>query len=255
MTDLSARLKGVFVLAPLFIAAYLGNPLLAIALAIVVILMSYELSSILAPQTMNSLGLTILFLLGAGAGCLAEFMPSFAPIGIGMMAFILFSVVSFKAGMLQACFAVTVMLCMSSVSYLLFFDKIQPLIISLALIVAASDMGAYFIGRFIGGAKLAPTISPGKTISGAVGGLVSALIIAWLLSDYVSFLNLPVILIGLFCGLFSQAGDLFESAFKRKMNIKDSSQLIPGHGGVLDRFDGYLFLLPLVAIWLGRGGM
>ena len=255
MTDLSARLKGVFVLAPLFIAAYLGNPLLAIALAIVVILMSYELSSILAPQTMNSLVLTILFLLGAGAGCLAEFMPSFAPIGIGMMAFILFSVVRFKAGMLQACFTVTVMLCMSSVSYLLFFDKIQPLIISLALIVAASDMGAYFIGRFIGGAKLAPTISPGKTISGAVGGLVSALIIAWLLSDYVSFLNLPVILIGLLCGLFSQAGDLFESAFKRKMNIKDSSQLIPGHGGVLDRFDGYLFLLPLVAIWLGRGGM
>ena len=255
MTDLSARLKGVFVLAPLFIAAYLGNPFLAIALIIIVIVMSYELSSILANETVSSPLLTLLFLMGAGAGCLAEFIPDLAPIGLALVAVVLFSVIKMKVGTFQALFAVTVMLCMASLSYLLFFEQIQPLIISLALIVAACDMGAYFIGRLIGGPKLAPSISPGKTVSGAVGGLVSALLIAWLIGHYLSFLDMPVIMIGLLCGVLSQAGDLFESAFKRRMKIKDSSQLIPGHGGVLDRFDGYLFLLPLAALWLNGAGV
>lgn len=255
MTDLLARLKGVFVLAPLFIAAYFGNPFLAAALSIVVVLMSFELSTILANQKLSKNRFAFLLLLGAIAGALPTFAPTLAPIGLILALVAIFGLVKKQVGVLQAYFAVAVTLCMASLSYLLFFVSIQPLIICLALIVAACDIGAYFIGRLIGGAKLAPAISPGKTISGAMGGLLSALLVAWLLNDYMTFLTMPSVVFGVICGVLSQAGDLFESAFKRKMNIKDSSQLIPGHGGVLDRFDGYLFLLPLIVLLLSTGGL
>ena len=255
MTDLLARLKGVFVLAPLFIAAYFGNPFLAAALAIVLLLMSVELSAILANQNVSKTRFAMLVTLGAMLGALPAATPSFAPIGLILVLVALFILVKKQLGNLQAYFAVTVTICLASMSYLLFFKAIQPLIICLALIIAACDIGAYFIGRLIGGPKLAPAISPGKTISGAVGGLLSALLVAWLLTDYMTFLTMPSVAFGVICGLLSQAGDLFESAFKRKMNIKDSSQLIPGHGGVLDRFDGYLFLLPLIVLLLNTGGL
>lgn len=107
-------------------------------------------------------------------------------------------------------------------------------------VVWATDILAYFTGRTIGGPKLAPSISPGKTWSGAIGGTVSAVIaglaIAYL---YRSTLGWPALVaVVLVLSIISQAGDLFESSFKRRYDAKDSSQLIPGHGGVMDRVDG-----------------
>lgn len=107
-------------------------------------------------------------------------------------------------------------------------------------VVWATDILAYFTGRTIGGPKLAPSISPGKTWSGAIGGTVSAVIaglaIAYL---YGSTLGWPALVaVVLVLSIISQAGDLFESSFKRRYDAKDSSQLIPGHGGVMDRVDG-----------------
>ena len=107
--------------------------------------------------------------------------------------------------------------------------------------VWATDIGAYFAGRRIGGPKLAPAISPGKTWSGAIGGLVAAFVagiaLAMVVGVSASFAGL--VAVGL--SVASQCGDLFESALKRRAGVKDSSQLIPGHGGVLDRVDGLLF--------------
>ncbi len=107
-------------------------------------------------------------------------------------------------------------------------------------VVWATDILAYFVGRAIGGPKLAPSISPGKTWSGAIGGTVAAVLagggVAHLLG---SPLGLGAVLALTFLlSVLSQIGDLFESAIKRRFGAKDSSQLIPGHGGVMDRVDG-----------------
>jgi phosphatidate cytidylyltransferase len=122
----------------------------------------------------------------------------------------------------------------------------------------ASDIGAFFVGRAIGGRKLIPSVSPGKTVSGAVGGLVVSMLVAWL---YARHVLVPVAHLGftpwgalLFGGLISvaaQVGDLFESLLKREGGVKDSSRIIPGHGGVLDRFDSLLFVLPVAYLLLG----
>ncbi len=112
--------------------------------------------------------------------------------------------------------------------------------------VWATDIGAYFAGRAFGGARLAPTISPSKTWSGLVGGMIAALIASATIGDRGQIIGIPL-WIGLFMGLLAQLGDLGESWMKRRAGVKDSGKLIPGHGGIFDRVDG---LLP-VALILG----
>ncbi|MGV1682472.1 phosphatidate cytidylyltransferase [Sphingopyxis sp. NJF-3] len=112
--------------------------------------------------------------------------------------------------------------------------------------VWATDIGAYFAGRAFGGARLAPKISPSKTWSGLIGGMIAALIVSATLGDRGGITGVPL-WIGLFMGLLAQLGDLGESWMKRRAGVKDSGRLIPGHGGLFDRVDG---LLP-VALVLG----
>ena len=132
-------------------------------------------------------------------------------------------------------------------------------IIFLFAVVWATDIFAYFVGRAFGGPKLAPSISPGKTWSGAIGGTVFAVLAAVavaLVHGGASPVTLGLIALPL--SIVSQVGDLYESRFKRKYGAKDSSNLIPGHGGVMDRVDGLvaaataLYLAGLV-IWGGSG--
>ena len=108
--------------------------------------------------------------------------------------------------------------------------------------VWATDIFAYFVGRAIGGPKLAPRISPGKTWSGAIGGAVAAVIagtaVVW---SFFSADDLRIPVLALVLSVCSQIGDLFESFVKRRFGVKDSSHLIPGHGGVMDRVDGLIF--------------
>lgn len=119
--------------------------------------------------------------------------------------------------------------------------------------VWAVDSFAYLVGRAMGKHKLAPNISPNKTVEGAVGGLVAGLavgaIFGWLL------LGKPVtgLLVGAIAGTLGQIGDLFESALKREIGIKDFGAIMPGHGGILDRFDSLLFVAP--AVWLLWAGL
>lgn len=112
--------------------------------------------------------------------------------------------------------------------------------------VWATDIGAYFAGRAFGGALLAPKISPSKTWSGLIGGMVAALIASATIGDRAGIIGVPL-WIGLFMGLLAQLGDLAQSWMKRRAGVKDSGKLIPGHGGLFDRVDG---VLP-VALLLG----
>ncbi|MGG6893555.1 MULTISPECIES: phosphatidate cytidylyltransferase [Rhizobium] len=108
--------------------------------------------------------------------------------------------------------------------------------------VWATDIFAYFVGRAIGGPKLAPRISPGKTWSGAIGGAIAAVMagtaVVW---SYFSADGLRIPVLALALSVCSQIGDLFESFIKRRFGVKDSGHLIPGHGGVMDRVDGLIF--------------
>ncbi|MGV3553243.1 phosphatidate cytidylyltransferase [Rhizobium sp.] len=109
-------------------------------------------------------------------------------------------------------------------------------------IVWGTDILAYFVGRAIGGPKLAPAISPGKTWSGAIGGTVAGVIAGSAVVMISGFgLTYGHVVIAALLSIFSQIGDLFESFIKRKFGVKDSSHLIPGHGGVMDRVDGLVF--------------
>ena len=129
-------------------------------------------------------------------------------------------------------------------------------VLFVVLIVWASDIGAYLVGRLVGGPKLAPAISPNKTWSGALGGLAAAIAagIAVAAAFDAEARLLRVAAIAALLGIASAAGDLLESAIKRHFHVKDSSGLIPGHGGLLDRVDGLLAAVPAAcAMALAQG--
>jgi phosphatidate cytidylyltransferase len=127
-------------------------------------------------------------------------------------------------------------------------EKGYGLFIAVVVIICMSDSGAYFTGRRLQGPKLAPSISPNKTWSGAIGGFLSAVAAGLVISHFFHFKGLTLGLIAMIA-LVAQGGDLFESWVKRRFKVKDSSQLIPGHGGLLDRLDSLLAVAILMAVW------
>jgi len=115
-------------------------------------------------------------------------------------------------------------------------------IVFLVAVVWMTDIGAYFVGRSLGGPKLAPRLSPNKTISGACGGLLCALVAALVVHLVFGMVSLvTAIALAVFLSVLAQVGDLFESWMKRRSGVKDSGTVIPGHGGVMDRVDGLVF--------------
>ena len=119
------------------------------------------------------------------------------------------------------------------------------------ILLWANDTFAYLTGRLLGKHKLFVRISPGKTIEGSIGGLVFTLAGIIVFSHYADWLSLKAAIgMGLIAVVFGTLGDLCESMLKRQAGVKDSGRLIPGHGGILDRFDSVLFALPFVSIFL-----
>jgi phosphatidate cytidylyltransferase len=120
------------------------------------------------------------------------------------------------------------------------------------LIVWTSDTAAYFIGILIGRHRLAPKISPGKSIEGAVAGLIFSVAVAVTYQSFISeYLSLKdALILGFIVAIVCQIGDMIESRIKRETGVKDSSSFIPGHGGILDRYDGLLVAVPVVYYYL-----
>ena len=117
----------------------------------------------------------------------------------------------------------------------------------------ASDVGGYLFGRLWGKHKLAPQLSPGKTWEGAIGAVVLTVVLSIIYYQMPGIENLGVvyaIILGILASAAAQLGDLFESAMKRYFGVKDSGNLIPGHGGVLDRFDSFMLVVPVVYYFL-----
>jgi phosphatidate cytidylyltransferase len=139
---------------------------------------------------------------------------------------------------------------------LVYHDTAGPLwILFLLGVVAMGDTGAYYVGTYCGRHKLSPAVSPKKSIEGALGGLAANVVFALVFKlFFFNQISLPaILLLAVVAGAVGQVGDLFESEFKRAAGIKDSSNLLPGHGGFLDRIDALLFALPtayLLKEWL-----
>jgi phosphatidate cytidylyltransferase len=129
-------------------------------------------------------------------------------------------------------------------------------LILVLLVVWVTDIGGYFAGRGIGGPKLWPRVSPKKTWAGSIGGFVVSLVVAGGFAALGLGKTGPILLLGAALSIASQLGDLFESAIKRRFGVKDSSHIIPGHGGLLDRLDGFVAAIVLAAIFgFLRGGV
>jgi phosphatidate cytidylyltransferase len=147
---------------------------------------------------------------------------------------------------------------MSNLLIISFFSLIKIILISnglniflyLVLVVTVMDIFAYIGGNIFGVKKIAPTISNGKTIEGTLIGLFFSILASVLIKDLIDINFLYALILGFIIGLFSFFGDLLESFFKRRIGIKDSGKFIPGHGGFLDRFDGYILILPLFNLTL-----
>ena len=129
-------------------------------------------------------------------------------------------------------------------------------VIFLFAVVWTTDIAAYFIGRAAGGPKLVPQVSPKKTWSGAIGGTLAAVVVALALAKTAALAGLfAIAMLAIVLSVFSQAGDVFESFLKRRFGAKDSSHLIPGHGGLMDRLDGFVTASVVATlIGLARGG-
>ena len=129
-------------------------------------------------------------------------------------------------------------------------------VILLFAVVWTTDIAAYFVGRAVGGPKLMPHVSPKKTWSGAVGGTVAAVVVALAVAEAAALPGLfAIAMLAVVLSVLAQAGDLFESFLKRRFGTKDSSHLIPGHGGLMDRLDGFIAASVAAAlIGLARGG-
>jgi phosphatidate cytidylyltransferase len=137
-------------------------------------------------------------------------------------------------------------------SHLVFLRGLVPngtrLVFYLLLVVWAGDTGAYYIGSTLGRHKLAPVISPKKSIEGAVGGLAASMLASavakWTFLPLLNYAD--VVALGLGLAVIAQIGDLCESLLKRAVNVKDSGAILPGHGGLLDRLDGVMFAAPVL---------
>ena len=113
----------------------------------------------------------------------------------------------------------------------------------------ATDIGAFFVGRYFGRHKLAPTVSPNKTIEGSIGGIIGAFLVlvayTWLIQGAFPFGRGELLIFSMLISITAQLGDLTESMIKRYCGVKDSGEFLPGHGGILDRLDSLIFTIPL----------
>jgi phosphatidate cytidylyltransferase len=254
--NLLMRVAAASVLAPLAIAAaYAGGWLWSALVALAAVglylewLMVVGATHEIRVTVSGSVALAIAgWYLAAG-----QITVSLAPVALGLVVVVLLSPQRrhwTAAGFLYAAAA-------QMASVLVRLDQAHGFValIFVLLVVWVSDIGGYVAGRGIGGPKLWPRVSPKKTWAGAIGGFAGSLVIAAGFAALGFGKALPLLVLAAILSVASQFGDLFESAVKRRFGVKDSSHIIPGHGGLMDRLDGYVAAIVLAAIFgVLRGG-
>ncbi len=136
----------------------------------------------------------------------------------------------------------------SAMMWLRHIEEGMVIVFWIVILVWATDIGAYIAGKTIGGAKLAPSISPNKTWAGLTGGIIFAMVIGLIFGIFAHSSFITITLISGLLAIIEQIGDLAESKIKRLLDIKDTGNILPGHGGILDRVDGFTIVAPIVAL-------
>jgi len=243
------RWFGVVFLLPVIAAFAVGQWLAGAMLVLLAVIMAVELRAMLALPAAAGTVLSALVVLSSVPLPTLNF---FDHLLFGLVAAITVGgVVFFYKSLIFSVFTVLLVLCLFAANRLLALESGQVVLLSLAAVIAACDSAAYFAGRFFGGPKLMVAVSPNKTLSGSMGGLVAASISCVMLADFLYLDGIyAAIGAGVVLGVVAQSGDLLESAVKRRAGVKDSGTIIPGHGGLLDRFDGYILVLPVALAYI-----
>jgi phosphatidate cytidylyltransferase len=233
-------------LAPLVLAiVYLGPPYFDVLVTAVAGMLAWEWSRLCGHGVLSRCGYLVIAVVVAAvvAAGLREYMISGWIIAAGVMATMVIG--GREAGRQPLWYGLgvlyTALPCLSLVWLREHPAQGREIVFWLLFVIWATDIGAYAAGRSIGGPKLAPKISPKKTWAGLAGGIVLAGSVSALAGLFLLSWNPATLLLtGAALAVWSQLGDLFESSVKRRFGVKDSSNLIPGHGGLLDRLDGVL---------------
>jgi len=279
VSELTKRVLASVVLAPtVVVAAYLGGAALAALLGIIAALGAWEVGRIAAARDVRPLSVGIGIAAAIPLLVQAHHIRLYTlPLSVAAVAFVaLLGAAIFVRGVdgrPLTSVAVTVFAALYTggtlafaygLRYHRFTIPAEPaagtaLVFLPIVLTWASDIGAYFVGRAVGRRKLIPAVSPGKTVEGALGGVVATVLAAWLYAEFVleplahlALRPAAIVLFGVAISVAAQLGDLAESLLKREAGVKDSSRLIPGHGGVLDRLDSLFFVLPVAYLLLDR---
>ena len=247
--NLAMRVAAALVLAPLAIAiAYAGGWLWTMLVTLTAIGLYFEWLTVVGARTPR------LVMAGAAALAMAGLLLATGRIDASILVLVVglagVIVVSPERRLWTAtgfCYAAAA----EVASVLVRHDQAHGFValILILLVVWVTDIGGYFAGRGIGGPKLWPRVSPKKTWAGAIGGFAASLAVAAGFAAIGLGKTGPMLLLGAVLSIASQLGDLFESAVKRRFGVKDSSHIIPGHGGLLDRLDGFVAAIVLAAIF------
>jgi phosphatidate cytidylyltransferase len=253
--NLMMRVLAALVLAPAAIAiAYAGGWLWAALVTLAAIGLYVEWLTIVGARAPRVMAAGIMTLFGAAIWLgIGRIGATYVIIALGVIVAALLSPHRRGWAALGGCYAFAALLA----SVLVRLDQVWGFtaLMFVLLVVWVTDIGGYFAGRGIGGPKLWPRVSPKKTWAGAIGGFAVSLVIACGFAALGLGKIGPLLLLAAVLSIASQFGDLFESAVKRRFGVKDSSQIIPGHGGLLDRLDGFVAAVVLAAIFgLLRGG-
>jgi len=254
--NLLLRVVAALVMAPLAVAiAYAGGWFWTVLVTAAAIGLYVEWLTVIGERKPRLLVLGILILLAVGwvdAEGMAA-VPVVAAVVLGTLAVGAFSTERRAWAAAGIGYALAASIASSAV-------RLDPIwgftaLMLVLLVVWATDIGGYFAGRLIGGPKLWVRVSPKKTWAGAIGGFVASLGVAGGFAVLGFGTTLPLVLVGTALSVASQLGDLFESAVKRRFGVKDSSHIIPGHGGLMDRLDGFVAAIVLAALFgFLRGG-
>ena len=260
-SNLFLRIVSALILAPIVLAAIIyGEHAYDVLVAVFGALMAWEWEKMLADRK-SYVGVSLTLM-----SSMVVFLTNFNPVFVlGIIAFFaVFLYVKSGKNLLLSFGAFYIGLPLLSMMYVAYFSDSGSgdlnysymYILWLLFVVWATDVGGYVVGKSIGGPKLVPKISPNKTWAGLIGGMLFSVMITYCFvitmnHYYASALSMKYFLLSsVILAFVSQVGDIFESKIKRYLDIKDSSNLIPGHGGIFDRVDGLLFAAPAVALFV-----
>ena len=257
--DLALRVCSAFVLAPLAVAAaYVGGWPFALFWGLAGLGVLWEWTSLVMPTDRQFVRMT-----GAAALALAFVFASTSRLAAAIVVLAMATLAAAvlappeRRGWIAAAIPYAGALGIASVVLRADGAAGFTAIVFLFAVVWTTDIVAYFVGRAVGGPKLLPQLSPKKTWSGAFGGMAAAVVAALVVAQVAGYAGLlPIALLAIVLSICSQLGDLFESFLKRRFGAKDSGHIIPGHGGLMDRLDGYVAAaIVAAAIGVTRGGL